>query len=127
MSTILRRAVGATRTVSCSRAFSSSAAARKDIVQELYLKEIKAYKPPVAAKDAHVGVVKAYTMPPTPKAPALPSDLASELSAYDSSEPIQATTEKSAAPSASHHAEVTDGGAEAFLEACEATVHEEHH
>ncbi|KAF7331178.1 hypothetical protein MSAN_02436400 [Mycena sanguinolenta] len=126
MSTILRRAVSATRTASCSRAFSSSASARKDIVQDLYLKEIKAYKAPPVAKDAHVGVVKSYTMPPAPKAPALPSDLASELSAYDSSEPVQAA-EKPAAPSAGHHAEVTDGGAEAFLEACEATVHEEHH
>ncbi|KAF7373306.1 hypothetical protein MSAN_00539900 [Mycena sanguinolenta] len=125
MSTILRRAVGATRTASCSRAFSSSASARKDIVQELYLKEIKAYKAPPVAKDAHVGVVKSYTMPPAPKAPALPSDLASELSAYDSSEPVQAA-EKPAAASG-HHAEVTDGGAEAFLEACEATVHEDHH
>ncbi|KAF8201057.1 ATP synthase complex subunit H-domain-containing protein [Mycena galopus ATCC 62051] len=129
MSTILRRAVGATRTVSCSRAFSSSAAARKDIVQDLYLKEIKAYKAPPAAKDAHVGVVKSYSLPPTPKAPALPSDLASELSAYDSSEPVQTTEKAAAAPSADHHhaAEVTDGGAEAFLEACEATVVEEHH
>jgi len=128
MSTILRRAVGATRTASCSRAFSSSAAARKDFVQELYLKEIKAYKAPPAAKDAHVGVVKSYSMPPVPKAPALPTDLASELSAYDSSEPVQATEKAAAAaPSASHHAEIADGGAEAFLEACEATIHEEHH
>ncbi|KAF7345061.1 hypothetical protein MVEN_01669400 [Mycena venus] len=128
MSTILRRAAGATRTVSCSRAFSSSAAARKDLVQELYLKEIKAYKAPPAAKDAHVGMVKSYSLPPVPKAPALPTDLASELSAYDSSEPVQATEKAAAASSADHHhAEITDGGAEAFLEACEATVHEELH
>jgi F-type H+-transporting ATPase subunit h len=74
-------------------------------------------------------VVKAYTLPPAPKAPALPTDLASELSTYDSSEPAQATEKAAAAaPSAGHHAaEVADGGAEAFLEACEATVHEEHH
>ncbi|KAJ7657864.1 ATP synthase complex subunit H-domain-containing protein [Mycena polygramma] len=127
MSTILRRAVGATRTVSCSRAFSSSAAARKDLVQELYLKEIKAYKPPPAAKDAHVGVVKAYSMPPVPKAPALPTDLASELSAYDSSEPAQATVAKAAPSSSDQHAELADGGAEAFLELCEADVPEEGH
>ncbi|KAJ6542759.1 ATP synthase complex subunit H-domain-containing protein [Mycena capillaripes] len=126
MSTILRRAVGATRTVSCSRAFSSSAAARKDIIQELYLKEIKAYKAPPAAKDAHVGVVKAYSMPPTPKAPALPTDLASELSAYDSSEPAPTPAAK-AGPSADHHAELADGGAEAFLELCEADVPQEGH
>ncbi|KAJ7468691.1 ATP synthase complex subunit H-domain-containing protein [Mycena latifolia] len=123
---ILRRAAGATRTVSCARTFSSSAAARKDIVQDLYLKEIKAYKAPPTAKDAHVGVVKAYTMPPVPKAPALPTDLASELSAYDASEPATATVAK-AAPSADHHAELADGGAEAFLELCEADVPQEGH
>ncbi|KAJ6482956.1 ATP synthase complex subunit H-domain-containing protein [Mycena vitilis] len=127
MSTILRRAVGATRTVSCSRTFSSSAAARKDLVQDLYLKEIKAYKAPPAAKDAHVGVVKAYSMPPVPKAPALPTDLASELSAYDSSEPAQATVAKAAPSSADQRAELADGGAEAFLELCEADVPEEGH
>ncbi|KAK7029859.1 ATP synthase complex subunit H-domain-containing protein [Favolaschia claudopus] len=126
MSTILRRAAGATRSVSCARALSSSAVARKDFVQDLYLREIKAYKPAPAAKDAHVGVVKSYSMPPTPKAPALPTDLASELSAYDASEPVQAA-DATAAPSAGQHATVSDGGAEAFLEACEATVHEEHH
>ncbi|KAJ7079599.1 ATP synthase complex subunit H-domain-containing protein [Mycena belliarum] len=124
-STILRRAVGAARTASCARTFSSSPAARKDIVQELYLKEIKAYKAPPAVKDAHVGVVKSYTMPPVPKAPALPADLASELSAYDASEP--SAVEKKAAPSADAHAELADGGAEAFLELLEADVPPEGH
>ncbi len=38
-------------------------------------------------KDAHVGVVKAYSAPATPTAPAAPTDLASELSAYDAAEP----------------------------------------
>ncbi|KAJ7682847.1 ATP synthase complex subunit H-domain-containing protein [Mycena rosella] len=126
MSTILRRAVGATRTVSCSRTFSSSAAARKDIVQDLYLKEIKAYKAPPTAKDAHVGVVKSYALPPAPKAPALPTDLATELSAYDASEPATAPKAK-AAPSSDHHAEQADGGAEAFLELCEADIPPEGH
>ncbi|KAJ7088568.1 ATP synthase complex subunit H-domain-containing protein [Mycena crocata] len=125
MSTVLRRAIGATRMVSCARTFSSSVAARKDIVQDLYLKEIKAYKAPPAAKDAHVGVVKAYSLPPTPKAPALPTDLASELSAYDSSEPVTATVEKKAA--SADHVEQTDGGAEAFLELLEADVPQEGH
>ncbi|KAJ7482193.1 ATP synthase complex subunit H-domain-containing protein [Mycena galericulata] len=131
MSTILRRAVGATRAVSSARTFSSSAAARKDIVQDLYLKEIKAYKAPPVAKDAHVGVVKAYSLPPAPKAPALPSDLASELSAYDASEPVAAASASPAsaafgADSSHHHAEA-DGGAEAFLELLEADVPPEGH
>jgi len=42
------------------------------------------------AKDAHVGVVKAYSAPLAPKPPTLPSDVASELSAYDVSEPTKA-------------------------------------
>ncbi|KAJ7074455.1 ATP synthase complex subunit H-domain-containing protein [Mycena amicta] len=122
MSAVLRRAAGASRIVAFSRPLSSSAVARKDIVQDLYLKEIKSYKAPVLAKDAHVGVVKAYTMPPTPKAPALPSDLASELSAYDTSEPVT-----SAADSKSTPVDIADGGAEAFLEVLEADVPHEHH
>ncbi|KAF7291100.1 hypothetical protein MIND_01253100 [Mycena indigotica] len=121
MSAVLRRAAGVSRITTISRSFSSSVVARKDIVQDLYLKEIKLYKAPIAAKDAHVGVVKAYTLPPTPKAPALPTDLASELSEYDSSEPATSTADiKASAP-------ISDGGAEAFLEVLEADVHDEHH
>ncbi|KAF7313221.1 hypothetical protein MKEN_01008700 [Mycena kentingensis (nom. inval.)] len=115
------RAAGASRIASLARPLSSSAIARKDFVQDLYLKEIKSYKPPVLAKDAHVGVVKSYALPPAPKAPALPTDLASDLSAYDASEPVSSAAEK-AVP-----AELADGGAEAFLEILEADVHDEHH
>nr|GAT52728.1 predicted protein [Mycena chlorophos] len=122
MSAVLRRAAGATRIL--SRPLSSSAVARKDIVQDLYIKEIKSYKAPVQAKDAHVGVVKTYSMPTAPKAPVLPADLASELSAYDASEPTTSQADaKAAAPAAS----LADGGAEAFLEVLEADVHDEHH
>jgi F-type H+-transporting ATPase subunit h len=68
-------------------------------------------------------------MPPTPKAPALPTDLATELSTYDASEPATAAAEKAkaAAPSGDHHTAETDGGAEAFLELCEADVPQEGH
>ncbi|KAJ7206037.1 ATP synthase complex subunit H-domain-containing protein [Mycena pura] len=126
MSTILRRAVGASRIASCSRTLTSSAVTRQDIVQGLYLREIKAYKAPPVAKDAHVGVVKAYSLPPTPKTPALPADLASELSAYDASEPSTVVGEK-AVPEADQHAQLASGGAEAFLELCEADVPPEGH
>jgi F-type H+-transporting ATPase subunit h len=44
------------------------------------------------AKDAHVGTVKSYTAPTTPQAPSLPSDLASELSKFDSLEPALASS-----------------------------------
>ena len=69
------------------------------------------------AKDAHVGVVKAYTLPPTPKAPVLP-DLAAELSAYDAQEPTKADAPKVSAAGAEHVGQ----GAEAFLETLEADL-----
>ena len=105
-----------------------------DLVQELYLREIKAYKPASVvrkfeicaipknnwinlqcyesqAKDAHVGVVKKYSSPPIPKAPVLPADLASELAAYDAAEP---TIAEAAAPTNASE-ESGEGGAEAYL------------
>ncbi|KAK2465508.1 hypothetical protein APHAL10511_002400 [Amanita phalloides] len=110
MSTILRQASNAARQASRIRHFSSSAVSRKDIVQDLYLREIKSYKPAAVAKDAHVGVVKSYSLPPAPKPPVLPVDLASELAAYDASEP-------SLAPRAAPQESVDEGagGADEFL------------
>lgn len=78
----------------------------------MYLKELKGYKAPPAAKDAHVGVVKTYSAPPKPQAPELPSDLAGELSKYDASEPTLAET-TNATPAASE--EEFAGGAKEFL------------
>ncbi|KAI0776655.1 ATP synthase complex subunit H-domain-containing protein [Trametes elegans] len=114
-SAILRQASSVARAATRSCAFSTSAVARKDLVQEIYLRELKSYKPPAPAKDAHVGVVKAYSLPPAPQAPTLPADLAGELSAYDAAEPTfapaaQAPTEESSGPT----------GAEAFLAFLEA-------
>ncbi|KJA22144.1 hypothetical protein HYPSUDRAFT_202398 [Hypholoma sublateritium FD-334 SS-4] len=112
MSAILRHATSAARQASAVRAFSASAAARKDLVQDLYLREIKAYKP--AAKDAHVGVVKKFTLPPSPATPKLPTDLASDLAAYDASEPTSADAAP-AAQASSNAADEPTGGAEGFL------------
>ncbi|KAH7908845.1 ATP synthase complex subunit H-domain-containing protein [Hygrophoropsis aurantiaca] len=103
-----------------ARTFSTSSVARKDLVQDLYIKELKAYKAPPAAKDAHVGVVKAYSLPPAPKAPTLPADLAAELSAYDATEPTKAEAETVAKTSAS--SEDVGKGADAFLGFLEADV-----
>ncbi|TCD61722.1 hypothetical protein EIP91_008008 [Steccherinum ochraceum] len=115
---LLRQASVAARAVSRSAAFSTSSVARKDIVQDLYIRELKGYKAPPAAKDAHVGVVKAYALPPAPKAPALPTDLASELAAYDAAEPTKADAPKVAATGT----ENVGQGAEAFLEFLEADL-----
>ncbi|KAG6850393.1 hypothetical protein H0H93_013948 [Arthromyces matolae] len=114
----------AARNVARVRAFSSTTVARKDLIQDIYLREIKAYKPAPVAKDAHVGAVKSYTMPPTPKAPVLPTDLAAELSAYDAAEPVKASvvaTESSSEEGAN--------GADEFLAFLEADLpkQEAHH
>ncbi|RDA91767.1 hypothetical protein CP533_4766 [Ophiocordyceps camponoti-saundersi (nom. inval.)] len=56
---------------------------RADYVQELYLKELKAYKvPPVKESDSH-GQVQAFNMPKTPASPE-ETDLASSLKQYES-------------------------------------------
>ncbi|CEJ90550.1 Putative ATP synthase H chain [[Torrubiella] hemipterigena] len=56
---------------------------RADFVQELYLKELKAYKmPAVKASDAE-GQVQTFTLPQTPKSPE-EADLASNLKEYES-------------------------------------------
>ncbi|KAF9078310.1 ATP synthase complex subunit H-domain-containing protein [Rhodocollybia butyracea] len=111
MSAILRRSSSVVQNASLSRLFSSSVAVRKDLVQDLYLKEIKGYKAPPVAQDAHVGVVKTYSTPQAPKVPSIPSDIASELAAYDSSEPSSA-----AEPVAkSSSTEETVSGADAYL------------
>ncbi|ROW16142.1 hypothetical protein VPNG_01787 [Cytospora leucostoma] len=57
---------------------------RADFVQELYLKELKAYKAPaVKANDAQ-GHVLEFQLPKTPKSPE-ETDLASSLKDYESS------------------------------------------
>jgi F-type H+-transporting ATPase subunit h len=53
-----------------------------DLVQDLYLRELKAYKvPQVKASDAE-GSVQKFTVPPTPTSPE-ESDIASELKSYE--------------------------------------------
>jgi len=73
------------------------------------------------AKDAHVGVVKAFSSPALPSTPTLP-DLASELAAYDATEPTRAAV----ADVSTGHGEPA-AGAEAYLEFLEADVQEEAH
>ncbi|KAL0952783.1 hypothetical protein HGRIS_007008 [Hohenbuehelia grisea] len=119
----LRQATTAARAV--SRSFASTAVPRKDLVQDLYIRELRSYKPAPLAKDAHVGNVKQYSLPPAPKAPALPSDLASELSAYDAADPVPAEAEKPATTSS----EESITGADAYLSFLEQDLpkEEEHH
>lgn len=50
------------------------------------------------AKDAAAGLVRNYTAPTPPKAPALPSDLAGELAKFDATEPVIGATEAKETP-----------------------------
>lgn len=55
-----------------------------DLVQELYLKELKGYKaPPLKANDSE-GHVQKWSAPATPKSPE-EADIANELKAYEAS------------------------------------------
>ncbi|KAI5119279.1 hypothetical protein M0805_008059 [Coniferiporia weirii] len=118
MSAILRSSTRLAR-LSQRRCISSSPVSRKDIVQELYLSELRAYKAPPAAKDAHVGVVKAFHAPSAPQPPTVPADLASELAAYDAAEPTLASAP---AAKAADIADDTGAGAKEFLAFLEADL-----
>ncbi|WVF70026.1 hypothetical protein IAT40_004812 [Kwoniella sp. CBS 6097] len=79
------------------RSFSVSAV-KMDLVQDLYVNQLKSYKPAAKTADAHVGSVRTFSAPKAPSAPTLPSDLAAELSKFDAQEP---TIGGSAAPKTS--------------------------
>ena len=64
-------------------------------------------------------MVKKFTQPPAPKAPTLPADLASDLAAYDASEPAAAAA--TAAPAEATE-ESTGTGADAYLAFLEADL-----
>ena len=66
-------------------------------------------------KDAHVGVVKAFSTPSTPTPPPNPADLASELSAYDAQEPDVAAPTSGATAAAGAVADEVGTGAKEFL------------
>ncbi|KAF8335859.1 ATP synthase complex subunit H-domain-containing protein [Cantharellus anzutake] len=110
--TLFRNAAHSIRPAHIIRTLSSASSVRKDFVQDLYLRELKAYKPPPAVKDAHVGNVKEIKIPLAPTPPSLPSDLSAELSAYDKSQPALANDTISAAATSSIDA---PSGADAFL------------
>lgn len=78
-----------------------------DLVQELYMSQLKSYKAPAQPADAHVGHVKAFKQPAAPSAPSAPSDLAGELSTYESAQPsfTQQTQATGEAPKAEESAD----------------------
>lgn len=69
----------------------------------------------IQAKDAHVGNVKELSLPKAPEPPKMPSDLVSELSAYEATHPDLAEAAPSAAIGSADAANSADGFL-AFLE-----------
>ncbi|RMD44448.1 hypothetical protein DV735_g743, partial [Chaetothyriales sp. CBS 134920] len=82
-SSLLARVGSRTLPTTTRRAFQVSAVSRADLVQDLYLKELRNYKAPaVKASDAE-GLVQKFTPPPAPKSPE-EAQLAAEVSEYES-------------------------------------------
>ncbi|ONH67362.1 ATP synthase subunit H, mitochondrial [Cyberlindnera fabianii] len=67
------------------------------IIQDLYIKELKAFKPtPISAKDAE-GATRPWKKPVAPAAPGLEVDAASELASYESADVEVAAPSKNTA------------------------------
>ncbi|KAL8844824.1 MAG: hypothetical protein Q9176_000924 [Flavoplaca citrina] len=74
---------------------------RADLVQDLYLREIRAYKPPPVKPSDSEGHVQKFTAPKTPQSPE-EGDIAKDLKAYENQ---QVELEGQAAPGESGAAE----------------------
>ncbi|EME41674.1 hypothetical protein DOTSEDRAFT_26812 [Dothistroma septosporum NZE10] len=83
----LARAVFRQNAVTTRRTFITPTAVRQaDLVQDMYLKELKAYKPqPLKANDAE-GHVQKFAVPKAPQSPE-EADLQNDLSAYEQQTP----------------------------------------
>ncbi|OZJ05865.1 hypothetical protein BZG36_00935 [Bifiguratus adelaidae] len=66
---------------------------QKDVIQELYLKELKAYKPSADSQESPEGQVKDLHLPPEPQVPELNEDVTADVQAYAAEQPA-ATTEE---------------------------------
>ncbi|KAJ6256698.1 ATP synthase subunit [Drechslerella dactyloides] len=94
--TLLPRASAALRTQ--TRTFVVTAPRQSDIVQDLYLRELKAYKPAPPKANDHEGQVRNWATPATPAVPDLgEASLSADISAYQS----QIVETESGAPDAS--------------------------
>ncbi|KAK9364856.1 ATP synthase complex subunit H-domain-containing protein [Lipomyces kononenkoae] len=71
---------------------------RRDIVQDLYLKEIKNYKAPAIKATDSVGQVKPWVAPSAPTPPSVEASAPTDLDEYDSQvvevEGVATTTEE---------------------------------
>lgn len=65
------------------RAFHA-APVRRDLIQDLYVKELKAYKAPKTSGNDAAEHTKGWSQPATPTAPTLESDISDQLKSYES-------------------------------------------
>ncbi|KAM5355808.1 hypothetical protein ACJ41O_002454 [Fusarium nematophilum] len=79
---------------------------RADFVQELYLRELKAYKTPAVKESDSDGQVQTFSIPKTPASPE-ETDLAGNLKEYESMA-VEIEGQDAAAQSSSGTAEVAD-------------------
>ncbi|GAA5828082.1 hypothetical protein JCM5353_003179 [Sporobolomyces roseus] len=115
-----RRVLQAARPL--TRSFSVQQVARKDFIQELYVKELKAYKP--TSTPSAAGATKSYSTPSAPKAPEVPSadQLAKELSEYDNAVLSTDSSAPSSSASGASAEEAENLGADDYLKLVEADV-----
>ncbi|CCH44897.1 ATP synthase subunit H, mitochondrial [Wickerhamomyces ciferrii] len=103
-----------------TRSFSSIPA-RKNVISDLYVKELKGFKPtPLTAQDAE-GSVKPWKAPAAPRTPGLEADAATQLNEYES-----APVEVDSAPVANEGATESTGEDDWFVLE-EDPVEENHH
>ncbi|KAG9233529.1 putative ATP synthase subunit H, mitochondrial [Amylocarpus encephaloides] len=74
----------ATSTIAKRTFITPTAVRQADLVQDMYLKELKAYKAPAVKATDSEGQVQTFTAPKAPKSPE-EADIASELKAYEAS------------------------------------------
>jgi len=73
------------RTMPASRrSFAAASVSRADLIQDMYLKELRAYKPPPLKASDSEGHVQKFTPPAAPKSPE-ETNLASEMKEYEDS------------------------------------------
>jgi len=78
----LRRTFCLSRSTPIVRNFTVSGST-KDIIRNLYIRELKSYKPTQAVTASEVGQVKELSLPATPELPKIDEDISSELAAYE--------------------------------------------
>ncbi|PKI83663.1 hypothetical protein MVES1_002460 [Malassezia vespertilionis] len=96
----------------------STSAVRKDLIKDLYLRELKSYKPPTK------GNVREFPSAPNPEAPSAPSsaELSSQLEAYVKQQPDAAQPTANTGESTSESQDIN-----AYLEELQADVKVEAH